>query len=143
MTFPGSHDKMTRLQATCGRGGIGRLGGFRFLWLSRAGSSPVARTKNRGTLQGCPYFWCGKSGRIRTNENATVQWTVATRRLDAGCSIVYSSPVARTREVIRTGNSGEVERIAVFADILLAFSDGLRYNDTELQLKSFLKILIA
>ena len=38
---------------------------------------------------------------------------------------MYSSPVARTREVIRTGNSVEVERIAVFADILLAFPDGL------------------
>ena len=63
--------------------------------------------------------------------------------VSAGCSIVYSSPVARTREVIRTGNSGEVERIAAFADILLAFLDGLRYNDTELQLKSLKKILIA
>ena len=63
--------------------------------------------------------------------------------VSAGCSIVQSSPVARTRETIRTGNSGEVERIAVFADILLAFPDGLRYNDTELQLKSLKKILIA
>ena len=70
------------------------------------------------------------------------RWTVATRRLDAGCSIVYSSPVACTREVIRTGNSGEVERITIFADIPLAFLDGLRYNDTELQLKSLKKILI-
>ena len=57
--------------------------------------------------------------------------------VSAGCSIVYSSPVART------GNSGEVERISVFADIPLAFPDGLRYNDTELQLKSLKKILIA
>ena len=32
--------------------------------------------------------------------------------------------------VIRTGNSGEVERIVAFADILLAFPDGLRYNET-------------
>ena len=63
--------------------------------------------------------------------------------VSAGCSIVYSSPVARTREVIRTGNSSEVARIAAFADILLAFPDGLRYNDTELQLKSLKKTLIA
>ena len=73
--------------------------------------------------------------RARTHENATVRWTVATRRLDAGCSIVYSSPVARTREAIRTGNSGEVERIAVFADILLVFLDGLRYNETIIRRK--------
>ena len=63
--------------------------------------------------------------------------------VSAGCSIVRSRPAARTREVICTGNSGEVERIAVFADILLAFLDGLRYNDTELQLKSLNKFLIA
>ena len=31
----------------CGCGGIGRLGGFRFLCLRRAGSSPVIRTINR------------------------------------------------------------------------------------------------
>lgn len=55
--------------------------------------------------------------------------------VSAGCSIVYSSPVARTREVIRTGNSVEVERIAVFADILLAFPDGLRYNKTVIRRK--------
>ena len=30
----------------CGHGGIGRLGGFRFHCQKRAGSSPVARTKN-------------------------------------------------------------------------------------------------
>ena len=91
--------------------------------------------------KGAPILVSGR--RARTHVNATVRWTVAIRRLDAGCSIVYSSPVARTREVISTGNSGEVERIAVFADILLAFPDGLRYNDTELQLKSLKKILIA
>ena len=50
--------------------------------------------------------------------------------VSAGCSIVYSSPVARTQEVARTENSGEVERIAAFADILLAFPDLLRYNET-------------
>ena len=56
--------------------------------------------------------------------------------VSAGCSIVYSSPVARTGEVARTqevtctGNSGEVERIAAFADIPLVFPDGLRYNET-------------
>ena len=49
--------------------------------------------------------------------------------------MVYSSPVACTREVIRTGNSGEVARIAVFADILLAFPDGLRYNETVIRRK--------
>ena len=43
--------------------------------------------------------------------------------VSAGCSIMYSSPVARTQEVARTENSGEVERIAAFADILLAFLD--------------------
>ena len=63
--------------------------------------------------------------------------------VSAGCSIVYSSPVARTREVTHTGNGDEAEGIAVFADIPLAFPDGLRYNDTELQLKSLKKILIA
>ena len=42
--------KRKRYKRICGHGGIGRLGGFRFLWLSRAGSSPVARTtmKERG-----------------------------------------------------------------------------------------------
>ena len=50
--------------------------------------------------------------------------------VSAGCSIVYSSPVARTQGVARTGNSDEAERIAAFADILLAFPDGLRYNET-------------
>ena len=38
------------------------------------------------------------SGRqTRTHVNAAVRWTVATRRLDAGCSIMYSSPVTGTK----------------------------------------------
>ena len=49
--------------------------------------------------------------------------------VSAGCSIVYSSPVART------GNSDEAERIAAFADIPLAFPDGLRYNETVIRRK--------
>ena len=61
--------------------------------------------------------------------------------VSAGCSIVYSSPVARTgevartQEVARTGNSDEAERIAAFADILLAFPDLLRYNETVIRRK--------
>ena len=55
--------------------------------------------------------------------------------VSAGCSIVYSSPVARTQEAARTGNSDEVERIAAFADILLAFPDLLRYNETVIRRK--------
>ena len=55
--------------------------------------------------------------------------------VSAGCSIMYSSPVARTQEVARTGNSDEAERIAAFADILLAFPDLLRYNETVIRRK--------
>ena len=31
----------------CGYGGIGRRAGFRYQWASRAGSSPVIRSRNR------------------------------------------------------------------------------------------------
>ena len=42
----------------CGRGGIGSLGGFRFLWHRRAGSSPVARTTilRQSIFVGCRIF---------------------------------------------------------------------------------------
>ena len=61
--------------------------------------------------------------------------------ISAGCSIMYSSPVARTgevartQEVARTGNSDEAERIAAFADIPLVFPDLLRYNETVIRRK--------
>ena len=55
--------------------------------------------------------------------------------VSAGCSIVYSSPVARTREVTHTGNGDEAEGVAVFADIPLAFPDLLRYNETVIRRK--------
>ena len=41
--------KSKRDKRICGCGGIGRLGGFRFLCLRRAGSSPVIRTRKRKT----------------------------------------------------------------------------------------------
>ena len=80
----------------CGRGGIGRLGGFRFLWLSRAGSSPVARTIKCLAPSGAGHFIVWNKDRTRTHpmghsggmSRPPVQTLVAT--------IMSSSPVART-----------------------------------------------
>ena len=68
-------------------------------------------------------FLFGYRRRTRTHVNATVRWTAAEFRFDGIHTLTQSSPVAHTQEVARAGNSGEVERIAAFADILLAFPD--------------------
>ncbi len=68
----------------CGCGGIGRLGGFRFLWLSRAGSSPVIRTIKRGRKRyprkkpwySRAFCWCARRVHILTGERpeSARQW---------------------------------------------------------------------
>lgn len=80
-------------------------------------------------------FLFGYRRRTRTHGNATVRWTAAEFRLDGIHTLIQSSPVARTQEVARTGNSDEAEIIAAFADILLAFPDLLRYNETVIRRK--------
>ena len=44
------------------------------------------------------FYWYGQQ-RTRTHLNATLRWSVAIRRLDAGCSMIESSPVARTKAI--------------------------------------------
>ncbi len=52
-------------------------------------SIPVPCSKRKGTPMGCLFFWNKRAGN-RTHSNASVQRTLANRRLDADCSLRFA-----------------------------------------------------
>ena len=91
------------LNCICGRGGIGRLGGFRFLCESVQVRvlSPAPNIKE-GAIAPSLIFMSGKDG-TRTHRSGTVRWTVPATSANTGGYHNFrqrrkckSSPVIRT-----------------------------------------------
>ena len=73
----------------CGYGGIGRRAGFRYQWASRAGSSPVIRTKKVRSLEGSELFLRNREQDL--NHSSSVIRTKKVRSLE-GSELFFEEP---------------------------------------------------
>jgi hypothetical protein len=59
--------------------------------------------KSHPTPSGVVFLFASDSGGIRTNLNATVQWTVACRQLDGGNTLIKSNPSSNNAQTTPFG----------------------------------------